>query len=97
MSGLNQMEGSRMADRRVTRTDKDEDGDITALCNPWADWKRRSKSLAISDIENGTHRYYVEVGDKEVDIHVVNGSTGKYLRTDPDKTSRNNLDDLPDC
>ena len=86
-----------MADRRVTRTEKDDDGDILALCNPWADWRRRSKELAIGDIENGLHRYYVELGNEEVDIHVVKGSTGKYLRTDSDATSRNNLDDLPDC
>ena len=33
----------------------------------------------------------------EVDVVVVNGSTGRYLRTDPDKTTRNNLDDLPNC
>jgi len=33
----------------------------------------------------------------ETKIRVVAGSTGKYLRTDWDSTSRNNLDDLPDC
>lgn len=86
-----------MEDRRVTRTEKDEDGDITALCNPSADWKRCSKSLAISDIENETYRYYVEVGDKEVDVLVVKGQSGKHLRTSPDPTVHNNLDDLPDC
>jgi len=32
-----------------------------------------------------------------VDIHVVRGPNGKYLRTDPDRTSRNNLEDLLDC
>lgn len=31
------------------------------------------------------------------EIRVVNGPTGKYLRTDRDQTSHNNLDDLPDC
>ncbi len=36
-------------------------------------------------------------GGVRTEIRVVNGPTGKYLRTDRDNTSRNNLDDLPDC
>ena len=86
-----------MAKRQVTHTRKDDEGDITALCNPGAIWSPRSKTLAISDIEKGTHSYFVKVGINEVDIKVIRGSTGKYLRTDPDRTSTNNLDDLPDC
>ncbi len=87
-----------MARRKVTRSRKDQDGDITALCNSGEFWSPRLKRDAISDIESGTHSYYVDVpGTGPVDIRVVNGSNGKYLRTDPDKTSRNNLDDLPDC
>jgi Protein of unknown function (DUF3892) len=83
-----------MADRKVTATGKASDGDITSLCG-W--WGPTSKALAIVEIEGGTNRYYVAVGSGEVDVHVVNGATGKYLRTDPDHTDRNNLDDLPDC
>lgn len=87
-----------MASRKVTHSGKDSDGDITALCQPGADWSPRRKSGAINDIENGIHCYHVDVpGTGQVDIHVVNGRNGKYLRTDPDRTSRNNLDDLPDC
>lgn len=86
-----------MANRQVTQSRKDKDGDITALCNPSKDWSPRYKSNAISDIESGTHRYYVVVGRKEVDIHVVKLNGKKHLRTDPDETKRNNLDDLPDC
>lgn len=58
--------------------------------------RRTRKAGAIKDICDGT-RYYVEVGGNEVDIHVVNGPSGKYLRTDRDQSSNNNLDDLPDC
>ena len=29
-------------------------------------------------------------------MKTVSGATGKYLRTDRDDTTRNNLDDLPD-
>jgi len=87
-----------MAHREVTRSRKDQDGDILALCTPGQPWSPRQKRDAISDIESRTHSYFVDVtGIGRVDIHVVEGRTGKYLRTDPDKTSRNNLDDLPGC
>lgn len=87
-----------MARRAVTRTRKDDDGDITALCNPGEWWSPRAKRDAIHDIESGNHSYHVPWSDgKDTPIRVVNGTTGKYLRTDRDDTPRNNLDDLPDC
>jgi hypothetical protein len=86
-----------MALREVTRTRKNTDGDILALCNSGKFWSPRQKSSAISDIENGRHSYYVSEGFREVDIHVAEGPGGKYLRTDPDATTSNNLDDLPGC
>ena len=87
-----------MADREVTRTRKDKDGDIVALCNSKEVWSPKLKSMAILEIEEKIHRYFVKVDREEVDIHVVNDRLkGKYLRTDPDKTTINNLDDLPDC
>ena len=86
-----------MADRKVTHSGKDSDGDITKLCNP-ASWGTVSKASAIQQIESGTHTYHVnQPGISRVDIHVVNGATGKYLRSDPDPSSQNNLDNLPDC
>jgi Protein of unknown function (DUF3892) len=87
-----------MADREVTQSRKDDEGDILALCNPGASWSPRDKDDAIDDIEQGSHTYFVRVsGVGRVDIHVVDGPSGKYLRTDPDRTTHNNLDDLPDC
>lgn len=87
-----------MSRRQVTRSAKDRDGDILALCKPGEFWSPRQKRDAIRDIETGAHRYYVDWSDgKRTEIHVVQGPTGKYLRTDRDNTSRNNLDDLPDC
>ena len=86
-----------MADRRVTKSGKDEDGDITALCNPNESWSPRKKKDAIADIEGNVHTYYVEKGGKRTNIEVVNGPTGKYLRTNADPTSENNLDNLPEC
>lgn len=86
-----------MADRPVRKTQKDADGDILALCNDDSNWTPRLKADAIRDIESGTHTYHVPWTDGRTEIRVVNGPTGKYLRTDRDKTTRNNLDDLPDC
>lgn len=86
-----------MADRAVRKTGKDQDGDITALCDSGAHWSPRSKRDAINDIETGLHSYHVPWTDGRTEIRVVNGPTGKYLRTDRDDTTRNNLDDLPDC
>lgn len=89
--------GFDVADRRVTRTGKDRDGDITSLCNPAEAWSPRSKQGAISDIESGTHRYYVREEGDGAWVYVVNGPFGKYLRTTADASSKNNLDNLPDC
>lgn len=87
-----------MADRQVTRTRKDRDGDILALCNTGQSWSPRQKRDAIDGIESGRHSYFVRWADgNRTEIRVVNGPTGKYLRTDRDNTTRNNLDDLPDC
>jgi hypothetical protein len=86
-----------MAQRAVTKTGKDRDGDITTLCNASEYWSPRSKKDAIADIESGTHSYYVPWPEGPTPIRVVEGRNGKYLRTDRDNTTRNNLDDLPDC
>lgn len=86
-----------MADRPVRKTGKDQDGDITRLCNEGSQWSPRSKQNVIQDIESGTHTYHVPWKSGRTEIRVVNGPTGKYLRTDRDDTSKNNLDDLPDC
>ena len=87
-----------MADRAVHQPRHDSDGDITALGAPNTTWSPRLKWDVISDIESGLHRYYVPwLNSPATWISVVNGSTGKYLRTDRDSTSRNNLDDLPEC
>ncbi|MEL7462620.1 MAG: DUF3892 domain-containing protein [Pseudomonadota bacterium] len=87
-----------MADRRVTKSGKDSDGDITKLCNTGMSWSPRLKAGAISDIENGTHTYYVQqAGEARTDVHVVKGTNGKYLRTTAGTQHANNLGNLPDC
>ncbi|ALR23131.1 MULTISPECIES: DUF3892 domain-containing protein [Sphingomonadaceae] len=87
-----------MAKRYVNKTGKDRDGDITKLCNAGQSWSPRFKADAIRDIENGDHQYYVSWTDgQETPITVVNGPSGKYLRTRRDGSTKNNLDDLLDC
>lgn len=96
--GYPELRKQHMATRVVTKSGKDKDGDITKLCNSSETWSPRLKADAISDIENKTHNYVVDWTDgTRTDVRVVQGSTGKYLRTDKDATTRNNLDDLPDC
>lgn len=86
-----------MADRQVTATRKNDEGDITGICNSGEYWSPRSKSEAISDINGKIHSYYVQDSKGRSDVHVVSDSDGPYLRTDPDGRAGNNLDELPDC
>lgn len=86
-----------MADRRVTHTGKNTQGDITGLCNPAEEWYSRLTARAIADIESGTHRYYVDSDSGRTDIHVVDDPDGKYLRTKANEQGSDNLDVLPTC
>ena len=82
-------------DHRVTATGKDRDGDITALCGGWG---RVEKATAIIHIESGWHRYFVQDQfRRQADVIVVNGPYRSYLRTDPNSSCSDNLDNLPNC
>ena len=88
--------------RRITHTRKDRDGDILVLCSPGHYpghyWSPVSKNDTIRHIESNLYGYHVDWPDGvRTDVRVVDGPNGKYLRTDKDATTRNNLDDLPDC
>lgn len=76
--------------KRVTRTGKDGDGDITSLCG---DGFRDSKATAIANINANANAYYVEEVAPRVYVEVVYG----HLRTTADETDANNLDNLPPC
>lgn len=84
-------------ERRVRKSGKDRDGDITSLCNHGEWWSPRSKAEAIRDIDNDTYRYYVEEQTPRAYVKVVEVGSKKHLRTTADSTSKNNLDKLPDC
>jgi len=85
--------------RRVTRSRKDSKGNITAICNPDESWSPRLKDDAITDIDDKGLTYYVlQKGGTRAEIEVVDDPVkGKYLRTRPDQTVDNNLDNLPPC
>ena len=89
-----------MADRAVRQTRKsrvDNFIDIVAVGDIGQAWSPRMKADAINDIESGLHTYHVPWQSGRTEIRVVHGLHGKYLRTDRDSTTANNLDDLPDC
>mgnify|MGYP000985115643 CR=1 FL=1 len=88
--------------RRVTKTHKSKD-DILALCGPEL-FASVPKEQAIREIESAgrpyslTSPYYTEYNGIRAAIVVIEDRfRSKYLRTDPDKTSKNNLLELPDC
>ncbi len=87
-----------MNERQVSRTGKDMDGDVTKLCHPGSLWSPRSTASAIADIESRQCTYWVmnRMGGKTY-IHVVQRGGKKYLRTDPNDRTCDNLDELPDC
>lgn len=83
-------DGGAVEERRVRRTAKTEDGDIVALCNPYAHWQRVTKWQAMREIEERRFRYYVE---REDGVKVYVEVEGDRLRTEGDVA----LDRLPDC
>ena len=62
-------EEGEMADRRVTATGKDRDGDITSVCDDGQYWSPRYKADAIQDIESKAHTYFVNASGHRTDIH----------------------------
>lgn len=86
-----------MIERQITNTKKDSSGNIVSFCNLAEWWSPRSAKEIQYDIEEDMYLYFVRVDGQKVEIKVINDLAKKYLRTDPDKTTKNNLDDLPDC
>lgn len=86
-----------MQDRRVTRSRKHVDGDITAVSNPTEPWSPRHKQDVIDDITRGRATYFVLANGHRVALGVVEGPKGAELRTDSGPRGRDLLYDLPDC
>ena len=82
-----------MSTRNVTGTGKDSDGDITGLCGPFGSV---TKATAISDINSDTYVYKVH-GRTKVIVVQASADMSAYLRTEPNPSETDNLDNLPDC
>jgi hypothetical protein len=81
--------------REVTSVKK-KVGKITHVCNDGATWSPVAVSQAIQEIQAGTAKYFARRGDSAALIKVVSdGRGGFFLRSQPDQTSADNLDNLP--
>lgn len=80
--------------RQVKRTVKDSNGDVTKLCGVWGSV---DKDVAVRRIDADPEAYFVEEESPRVYVRVVEVNSDKYLRTEADSTSKNNLENLPEC
>jgi hypothetical protein len=77
--------------REITSTMQTRDGVITHICNDAMPWSPVPRHVAIDEIQAGVVKYFVRSRGGLVGIHVVGG---EYLRTDPNDTLEDNLDNL---
>ena len=78
---------------RITHVRKDAYDDITAV--RLFSGTVETVPEVVRYIEQG-YKYYVQEVPPPADVHVVTLTNGKkYIRTDADRSSRNNLDNLP--
>jgi hypothetical protein len=71
---------------------------ITKLC--LEDGRQVPKATAISNIDSGIESYYTFADGQRANVEVVQRCArcyAKYLRTDADTTTKDNLLSLPDC
>ncbi len=60
-------------------------------------WKK-SQATAIQNLEDKTHSFYVISDGKRTNVIVARSASGhKYLKTEADSTTSNNLLSLPEC
>jgi hypothetical protein len=59
-------------------------------------WGRKTPEQAIAAIKDGD-RFFVKVRSNEVIIRVVSMSGGYVLRTEPNGSRLDNLENLPGC
>lgn len=93
-----------MASNRVVKTGKGmvwtggQHRHIETLC--LEDGRRVAKATAISNIENNVESYYTMADGEKAKVKVVqrcDRCASKYLRTDRDRTAKDNLLEMPDC
>ncbi len=72
----------------------DPDNRIDSVGGPgWT----KGEDVVIKEIEDEGREYFVEVDGKRVNVVVRETGGRKYLRTNPDETTKNNLLSLPEC
>ena len=70
---------------------------IGGVNNNGTRWKM-SQTEAIKDIGLGTYEFFVKAGSAETNVIVATSSQGnKYLKTEADSTTKDNLLSLPEC
>ena len=87
-----------MENREVTKTIKNQYGEVVALCNDAELWSPKLRSIAIPEIELSINRYFVRSDGEEIEVQVKNGEgLKKTLATDSAGSDRDLLKNLPDC
>ena len=81
-------------EKRVTHSRKSENGNITHLK---ADGAIVSKQDVIIYIDAGLYKYYTSEAGYKAEVFVYYENGAKHIKTNADRTSKNNLDNLPDC
>ena len=85
-----------MIDREVQKIEVDCEGNIIALINQFMGWSPLSIEDVIRHIEGGIFQYHAVfpiIG--KVRLQVIHEGNGKKIITDPTRSSRNLLYDLP--
>jgi hypothetical protein len=82
-----------MRNRRVDRVLRDSSGRITYLLGAWG---AASAAEAITEVESGEYRYFIQWGNGEVAEVAVDGHPGdQELCTNAADASGNRLDSVP--
>ncbi len=85
---------------RVIKSAKDKNKNIIGLCVEYGEngeLKKIDKATAIGFIRRKIHQFYVKEEDYASSVIVKCRDGEPYLTTEADCTSKNNLDNLPDC
>ncbi len=82
-------------ERRIYSKKSDKDGDILYIYGNY--WGPVSVQEAVYQIENNLYQYYVDEAGYRSEVYVDQTPWGrKFIKTFADKTSKNNLDNLPE-
>ncbi|RXK87045.1 DUF3892 domain-containing protein [Filimonas effusa] len=69
---------------------------IGGLNNSGSRWKL-TEDEAIKSIEENKYQFYVSVNGRSVNVVIAQHENRKYLKTESDRYSPNNLLNLPEC